>query len=179
MKDISSPPTLLFPIFGMNLSHGKKCRQSQKRRLRLASHFLAVSFSRFLVFSLLTLASLQETDRCFFLHCYVKTNMRLGNVTPEESALRQNYPNPFNPETWIPYQLPQGTDVTIRIYNVKGQLIRTLRLGQKPAGMYISKGQAAHWNGQDEHGDMVSSGVYFYSIDAGNFSATRKLVVAK
>ena len=110
---------------------------------------------------------------------YAKFNMRLGDVIPEKSALLQNYPNPFNPETWIPYQLPQDTDVTISIYNIKGQLIRTLRLGQKPAGMYISKERAAHWNGRDEHGEMVSSGVYFYSIEARNFRATRKLVVAK
>ena len=110
---------------------------------------------------------------------YVKFNMRLGDVIPEKSALLQNYPNPFNPDTWIPYQLPQDTDVTISIYSIKGQLIRTLRLGQKPAGMYISKNKAAHWNGRDEHGEMVSSGVYFYSIETGNFRATRRMLIVK
>jgi len=110
---------------------------------------------------------------------YVKFNMRLGDVIPEKSALLQNYPNPFNPDTWIPYQLPQDTDVKISIYNIKGQLVRTLRLGQKPAGMYISKERAAHWNGKDENGEMVSSGVYFYSIEAGNFRATRRMLIIK
>jgi len=110
---------------------------------------------------------------------YAKFNMRLGDIIPEKSALLQNYPNPFNPETWIPYQLPQDTDVTISLYNIKGQLIRTLRLGQKPAGMYISKERAAHWNGRDEHGEMASSGVYFYSIEAGNFRSTRRMLIVK
>jgi len=100
-------------------------------------------------------------------------------VIPKEFALLQNYPNPFNPETWIPYQIPQDTGVVISIYNIKGQLIRTLHLGQKPAGMYTSKERAAYWNGKDEHGEMVSSGVYFYNIQAGDFRATRKLVVLK
>ncbi len=110
---------------------------------------------------------------------YAKFNMRLGDVIPEKCALLQNYPNPFNPETWIPYQLPQDKDVTISIYNIKGQLIRTLRLGQKPAGMYLSKERAAHWNGRDEHGEMVSSGVYFYTIEAGSFRATRRMVIIR
>ena len=112
-----------------------------------------------------------------------------GSVTilPEKSMLLQNYPNPFNPETWIPFQLAQDAVVTLRIYNQKGQLVRTLNLGAKPAGMYISKDRTAYWDGRDTAGEKVASGVYFYTLHvehpdedgAGDFSATRKLILMK
>lgn len=104
-----------------------------------------------------------------------------------ETRLLQNFPNPFNPETWIPYQLKEASDITIRIYTVTGQLIRTLSPGYKPAGIYTSRQRAAYWDGQDSTGQRVSSGVYFYSMIAkplhrdkhgfGDFTATRKLIV--
>ncbi|MBM3238248.1 T9SS type A sorting domain-containing protein [Candidatus Poribacteria bacterium] len=104
-----------------------------------------------------------------------------GSVTviPSIFALLQNYPNPFNPDTWIPFKLATDASVTINIYNQKGQLIRTIALGQKAAGMYLSKDRAAYWDGRDDFGEKVSSGVYFYSLRAGEFIATRKLVVVK
>ena len=68
---------------------------------------------------------------------------------------------------------------TIRIYNINGRLIRTIALGQKAAGMYLSKDRAAYWNGRDDFGEKVSSGVYFYTLQAGKFVATRKLVLVK
>ena len=103
----------------------------------------------------------------------------LAALTPKETALLTNYPNPFNPETWIPYQLAKPVDVTLHIYSVKGALVRTLALGHQPAGMYRNKKRAAYWDGRNEQGERVASGVYFYVLTAGDFSATRKLLIRK
>ncbi len=100
-------------------------------------------------------------------------------VLPGEFRLHQNYPNPFNPETWLPYQLAKDAVVTINIYNIKGQLIRTLTLGNQKAGTYMTRNKAAHWDGKDAVGEAVSSGVYFYHLKAGDFFATRKMVILK
>jgi hypothetical protein len=100
-------------------------------------------------------------------------------VVPQKTTLLQNYPNPFNPETWIPYQLANNSTVVIKIYNFSGQLIRTLELGNNRAGYYTTPSQAAYWNGQNESGEFVSSGVYFYIIQGDNFVATRKMVLLK
>jgi steroid delta-isomerase-like uncharacterized protein len=105
--------------------------------------------------------------------------LRLGHIIPEKSALLQNYPNPFNPETWIPFHLSDAAPVSIGIYNATGQLIRTLDLGHRDAGVYVSRSKAAYWDGKNEAGEAVASGIYFYSIAAGDFSATRKLVIRK
>ncbi len=98
---------------------------------------------------------------------------------PRETALLPNYPNPFNPETWIPYQLAASVDVGIFIYTAEGKLIRTLALGQQPAGIYNSWSRAAYWDGRNELGEPVASGVYFYTLSAGNFTATRKMLIRK
>ncbi|MFQ6042231.1 MAG: FlgD immunoglobulin-like domain containing protein, partial [Candidatus Poribacteria bacterium] len=98
---------------------------------------------------------------------------------PEKNVLLQNYPNPFNPETWIPFQLAQDADVSVRIYDAGGKLIRALSLGHREAGFYVEKGKAVYWNGKSDAGEEVASGVYFYSIKAGDFSATRKLIIGK
>ncbi len=104
----------------------------------------------------------------------------LQRVRPVHNVLLQNYPNPFNPETWIPYQLAQDADVvTISIYNIKGQLIRTINLGSKSAGVYTNSSRAAHWNGLNQSGEPVSSGIHFYTIKAGNFIATRRMMLVK
>jgi len=100
-------------------------------------------------------------------------------VIPTEFALLQNFPNPFNPETWIPFQLAQDTPVNINIYNTKGQLIHTITLGNKQSGIYVTKDKAAYWDGRDNFGQSVSSGVYFYTLQAGEFRATRKMVIVK
>ena len=105
--------------------------------------------------------------------------MEMGNIVPEKSVLAQNYPNPFNPETWIPYQLAEDTDVSIRIYNTSGRLVRVLDLDYRNAGTYMSKNRAAYWDGRDENGEPVASGVYVYAIQAGNFTAVRKMVILK
>ncbi len=106
-----------------------------------------------------------------------KSLIRWGKV--KQDQLMQNYPNPFNPETWIPYQLEEATDVVIKIHTASGQLVRTLNFGHKSAGPYINRNKAAYWDGKNEAGELVSSGTYFYTIEAGDFTATRKMVIAK
>ncbi len=96
-----------------------------------------------------------------------------------ENVLLANFPNPFNPETWIPYQLAKDAEVTLHIYSVNGTLIRTLTLGYQPAGFYYSRNRAAYWDGRNQFGEPVASGVYFYTITAGDFTATRKMLIRK
>ena len=103
----------------------------------------------------------------------------LASRIPTETRLLLNYPNPFNPETWIPYQLAKATDVTVVIHSMNGSLIRTLELGHQAAGIYRSKSQAAYWDGRNEIGEQVASGLYFYTLTAGDFSATHKMLVRK
>ena len=98
---------------------------------------------------------------------------------PEKTVLLANYPNPFNPETWIPYQLSEAAEVTVTIHSSDGKLVRTLELGQMPAGAYSDKARAAYWDGRNAQGEPVASGVYFYTLTAGDFSATRKMVIRK
>ena len=98
---------------------------------------------------------------------------------PKETALFANYPNPFNPETWIPYQLATPAEVTVSIHAADGTLVRTLALGQLPAGVYQDKNRAAYWDGTNEQGEAVASGVYFYTLKAGEFSATNKMLIRK
>lgn len=100
-------------------------------------------------------------------------------LIPKDTALLPNYPNPFNPETWIPYQLEKSAEVTISIHSGDGTLIRTLTLGYQPAGIYQSRDRAAYWDGTNEIGEPVASGIYFYTLSAGNFNDTRKMLVIK
>ena len=103
----------------------------------------------------------------------------LEALTPKETALLPNYPNPFNPETWIPYQLAKPADVTVTIYAVDGTAVRTLALGHQPIGIYQDKSRAAYWDGKNEVGESVASSVYFYTLTAGEFTATRKMLIRK
>ena len=98
---------------------------------------------------------------------------------PLETALLPNYPNPFNPETWIPYQLKEAADVTLTIHGVTGREVRTLAVGYQPAGQYQSRDRAAYWDGRNERGELVATGIYFYTLSAGDFSATRRMLVGK
>jgi hypothetical protein len=102
-----------------------------------------------------------------------------GLMQPAKPALLQNFPNPFNPETWIPFHLVDDADVTIRIFDIRGKQIRAIHLGQTPAGYYETRGNAAFWDGRDSYGQGVSSGIYFYNLTAGTFSATNKLTIIK
>ena len=103
----------------------------------------------------------------------------LALLIPEETMLLPNYPNPFNPETWIPYQLAEPAEVTLCIYAVNGTLVRKLALGQTPAGIYQSRSRAAYWDGRNDVGEFVASGIYFYKLTAGDFTATRKMLIRK
>ena len=100
-------------------------------------------------------------------------------LTPKTTALLPNFPNPFNPETWIPYHLSKDADVTLHIYAINGTLVRTLALGHQAAGRYQSRSRAAYWDGKNEFGESVASGVYFYTLTAGDFTATRKMLIRK
>ena len=100
-------------------------------------------------------------------------------LTPNRTALLPNYPNPFNPETWIPYQLSNSSEVTIQIYSSDGILVRSLAIGQQSAGTYIQRNSAGYWDGKNQTGEYVASGVYFYTLTAGRFSATRKMIIRK
>ena len=98
---------------------------------------------------------------------------------PSETELLANYPNPFNPETWIPYRLAEDAFVTLTIYDLSGQVIRTLAVGHRIAAVYESRSKAIHWDGRNSLGEQVASGVYFYHFSAGEYSATRRMVILK
>ena len=103
----------------------------------------------------------------------------LAALTPKETALLPNYPNPFNPETWIPYHLGREAEVAITIYDTKGTRVRRLALGNQAAGYYAERGKAAYWDGRNERGEAVASGIYFYQFKAGDFAASRRMVIVK
>ena len=103
----------------------------------------------------------------------------LASYIPEETVLLANYPNPFNPETWIPYQLSADSPVSVSIYDSTGALVRTLSLGTQSAGFYNSRGRAAYWDGRNQDGEPVASGLYFYTLRADEFTATRKMLIRK
>ena len=90
-----------------------------------------------------------------------------------------NYPNPFNPETWIPYRLAEDAFVTLTIYDQSGQIVRTLDVGHQIGAFYESRSKAIYWDGRNEFGEGVASGVYFYHLSAGDYSATRKMLILK
>jgi len=100
-------------------------------------------------------------------------------TVPAETSLLPNYPNPFNPETWIPYQLAKPTEVSVSIYSADGKLVRTLALGHQPAGIYQNRHRAAYWDGTNAQGESVASGVYFYTLKAGDFTGTKKMLIRK
>ena len=103
----------------------------------------------------------------------------LITLTPKETELLANYPNPFNPETWIPYRLAEDAFVTLTIYNGNGQVVRTLDVGHRIASAYESQSKAIYWNGRNDVGERVASGVYFYTLRAGGYNATRKMLILK
>ena len=98
---------------------------------------------------------------------------------PAETALLNNYPNPFNPETWIPYHLSEDADVKLTIYNISGEVVRDIDVGHQTAAKYDTRSKAIYWDGRNRFGEQVASGVYFYHLQAGDFSGTRKMVILK
>ena len=103
----------------------------------------------------------------------------LAALTPKETVLLPNYPNPFNPETWMPYHLADAADVHITIYDTNGAVVRQLDLGYQQAGYYADRVKAAYWDGRNESGEPVASGIYFYQLRASDYSATKRMAIVK
>ena len=124
-------------------------------------------------------AHIENDGSVVFQHGIANLQRLLALLIPDETTLLANYPNPFNPETWIPYQLARNSEVSVRIYDVRGTLIRHLQLGYQLAGVYTNRSWAAYWDGRNTVGEPVASGVYFYTLTAGDFTATRKMLIRK
>lgn len=125
-------------------------------------------------------AEVDETIINQMLKAYaVELAKKHPHLLPKQTALLQNYPNPFNPDTWIPYQLKEVSDVEIRIYNISGQLVRQLHLGYQIPGNYLSKNKAAHWDGKNNKGDRTASGIYFYYFLTEKDAFVRKMILVK
>ena len=125
------------------------------------------------------LAQVEDDGSAIFDLGIANLEALIASRIPSDTRLLLNYPNPFNPETWIPYQLAEATDVRVMIHSVNGSLIRMLELGHQAAGTYKNKSQAAYWDGRNELGEQVASGLYFYTLTAGDFSATGKMLIRK
>jgi hypothetical protein len=112
-----------------------------------------------------------------------KSQLRLADLVayeiPKENRLLPSYPNPGNPETWIPYRLASDASVTLTLYDTTGRMIRTIKIGHQRAGVYESKDKAIYWDGRNDFGERVASGVYFYTLTAKEFTATRKMLILK
>lgn len=101
------------------------------------------------------------------------------DILPSKTQLLPNFPNPFNPETWLPYQLTKSSEVTLNIYNSKGELVRKLELGYKPAGYYTDSTKAAFWDGRNMLGEKITSGIYFYQLETGDHTSTKRMIMIK
>lgn len=132
-----------------------------------------------LVEAWITKARLADDGSDVFRHGIAALVGLLNRIVPEKTTLLPNYPNPFNPETWIPYDLAHDAEVYISIYNLKGELIRQLSLGFQTAGTYRTASRAAYWDGRNGVNEPVASGIYFYTLQVGQFRATRQMVILK
>ena len=124
-------------------------------------------------------AQLEDDGSLVFKQGIENLENLLASLIPEETALLANYPNPFNPETWIPYQLAESADVALTIYDMNGQLVRRLAVGHQASGMYQNRSRAVYWDGRNQLGESVASGLYFYTLTAGEFTATRRMLILK
>ncbi|MDE0425028.1 MAG: T9SS type A sorting domain-containing protein [Candidatus Poribacteria bacterium] len=119
----------------------------------------------------------RSADVPFSIDPTSKTLTTFGHI--KQTTIFQNYPNPFNPETWFPYNLAEQAGVTVKIYDVHGRLVRHLDFGTQQPGSYRSREKAAYWDGRDGTGEIVASGVYFYTFTAGDYQRTRRMVILK
>ena len=124
-------------------------------------------------------ARLEDDGSLVFKQGIENLEKLLASLIPKKTALLRNYPNPFNPETWIPYQLAESTEVTLTIYDMNGRLIRRLAVGYQAAGIYRSRSRAAYWDGRNQLGESVASGLYFYTLTVDEFTATRRMLILK
>ena len=127
----------------------------------------------------ITYAQIENDGSIAFLKGIANLQKLLNSKIPKKTELLPNYPNPFNPETWIPYQLMNPANVTLTIYDVNGNNVRNFILGYQEAGIYQTRSSAVYWDGKNNIGETVASGVYFYTLIAGDFSATRKMLIRK
>ena len=127
----------------------------------------------------LTEARLSDDGSDVFRQGVATLEHLINTILPTKTLLLPNYPNPFNPETWMPYDLAEDADVHIDIYNLKGESVRQLSVGFQTAGTYRTRPRAAYWDGQNTAGEPVASGIYFYTLQAGQFKATRQMVILK
>ena len=127
----------------------------------------------------LKLARIEDDGSITFQEGIANLERLLDSLIPKETALLPNYPNPFNPETWIPYRLSKPAEVKISIYTADGLLVRILALDHQRAGIYQSRSRAAYWDGKNDAGEPVASGIYFYTLTAGDFNATRRMLILK
>ena len=135
---------------------------------------------RDLIETWITLARLEDDGSIAFQQGIANLQNLLATlIVPQETALHPNYPNPFNPETWIPYQLAAPSEVTLTIYDMNGGTVRRLEVGHRAAGLYQNRNRAAYWDGRNGRGESVASGIYFYTLTAGEFTATRKMLIRK
>ena len=128
----------------------------------------------------ITLARLEDDGSIVFRQGIANLQNLLSSlIIPKETALLANYPNPFNPETWIPYQLAAPSEVALTIYEMDGGVVRRLEVGYQAAGIYQSRNRALYWDGRNGRGETVASGLYFYTLQAGDFTGTRKMLIRK
>ena len=127
----------------------------------------------------IALAAVENDGSRVFREGIANLQQLLASLQPERTTLLANYPNPFNPETWIPYQLARDAAVRIDIYTADGRAVQTLVLGHQPAGMYQDKSRAAYWDGKNALGEPVASGLYFFTLTAGDFTGTGKMLIRK
>ncbi len=127
----------------------------------------------------LTEARLADDDSDVFRQGIATLEQLIGTAVPTETVLLPNYPNPFNPETWIPYDLAKDANVHLHIYSAKGESVQELSLGFQKAGTYRTRARAAYWDGRNAMGERVASGIYFYTLQAGHFKSTRRMVIIK
>ena len=124
-------------------------------------------------------AELENDGSIAFQRGIANLQRLLASLIPEKTVLLANYPNPFNPETWIPYHLANPSNVQITIYDTRGSVVRQLNLGHQQEGYYTSRSRAAYWDGRNDIGERVASGIYFYQLQADNASFLRKMVILK
>lgn len=124
-------------------------------------------------------ARLKDDGSIAFKQGIANLETLLRSMLPDKTALLPNYPNPFNPETWIPYQLATPSEVTLTLYDMNGGVVRRLAVGHQAAGTYQSRNRALYWDGRNRDGEPVASGLYFYTLRAGEFTATRRMLIRK
>ena len=147
--------------------------------LSAAPAALPVSLSPETVQGWIDMAHAQNDGSIAFAQGIAMLERLLALMIPEKTVLRANYPNPFNPETWIPYHLASDTEVRINIYDIQGALVRQFDIGHQKAGYYTDRTRAAHWDGRNEIGESVASGVYFYTLTTDDYTGTRRMVILK